>query len=92
MSKKRHYEVISPDGTTCPRCGVEAETRKHTTITDKQLRQPFYFKRWYNCTNTECKTGIFMLDDWKVINKNGAAFAFEAKKEFGEQMTFLRSI
>ncbi len=92
MNKKRRYEVISPDGTTCPRCGEVAETRKHVAITQKQLNQPFYFKRWYNCTNALCKTGIFMLDDWKVENKNAAALEMEAKKDFSEQMSFLNSI
>ena len=92
MSKKRHYEVISPDGTTCPRCGVEAEKRKHTAITDKHLRQPYYFKYWYNCTNRECKTGIFMLEDWKVENKNAAALEMQAKQEYSAQLDFLRNI
>jgi hypothetical protein len=92
MSKKRHYEVMTPDGTVCPRCFQEAETRKHIAITAKQLNQPFYFKRWYSCTNRECKTGIFMLEDWKVENKNAAALEMKAKQEYSAQMDFLRSI
>ena len=84
--------MVTPDGTTCPRCGVEAESRKHTQITDKQLTQPFYFKRWYNCINEQCKTGIFMLEDWKVENKNAAAVEMNAKQEYSAQMSFLQNL
>jgi hypothetical protein len=90
MAKK--YRVIEPDGTTCPRCDSVAETRVHAAITEKQLKQPFYYKRWYVCLNEHCKTNIFMLDDWKVKNKNGAALELEAKNDFAEQMSFLKSI
>lgn len=92
MFKKKHYEVISPDGTTCPRCGEVAETREHSAITQKQLGQPFYFKRWYNCTNQVCKTAIFMRDDWKVWNLNAAAREMKEKEEYLAQLDFLRSL
>jgi hypothetical protein len=39
-----------------------------------------------------CKTGIFMLEDWKVENKNAAALEMEAKQEYSAQMDFLRNI
>jgi hypothetical protein len=46
------------------------------------------FKYWYNCTNRECKTGIFMLEDWKVENKNAAALELKAEQEYSAQMDF----
>lgn len=73
MNRKIHYRVVTPDGTTCPRCEQEAETRTHTKIGQKQLSQPFYFHYWYNCNNKQCPTKIFMLEDWKVWNRNAAA-------------------
>lgn len=79
--KKKHYKVVMPDGTTCPRCGEEAETRTHTEITSKQLSQPFYYKYWYNCAKRDCKTTIFMLEDWKVWNKNASAQNFKLLQE-----------
>lgn len=71
--KKKSYVIIEPDGTTCPRCGHEAQTRRHAHLSEKVLRQPYYYLFWYNCINPECKTTIFMLDECKVWNKNEAA-------------------
>jgi hypothetical protein len=58
-------------------------------ITEKQLKQPFYYKRWYNCKNEKSKTTTFMLEDWKVRNKNAAALEMEAKQEYSATMSFL---
>lgn len=79
--KRKKYTITTPDGTTCPRCGVEAETRTHTDISEKILTQPFYYRFWYNCKNQECKTTVFMLEDWKVWNKNSAAQNFKMVQE-----------
>jgi hypothetical protein len=90
MGKK--YNIVPSDGTTCPRCGVVAETRQHPVITEKQLKQPFYYRRWYNCKNEKCITTTFMLDDWKVVNKNGAAREMKEKQEYSAQMDFFRNL
>jgi hypothetical protein len=91
MAKKK-YIVVPPDGTECPRCFQEGETRQHIQITQKQLNQPFYFKRWYNCNNEKCPTTIFMLNDWKVENKNAAALEMKAKQEYSAQLSFLKGL
>jgi hypothetical protein len=39
------------DGIPCPRCGEPTVIRQHHVITDKMLRQPFYYLRWYRCVN-----------------------------------------
>lgn len=90
--KKKHYEIVTPDGTTCPRCGTEAETRRHSSITEKQLSQPFYYRYWYNCTNRECKTTIFMLEDWKVWNKNAAAKNLKENEEYQNSIEFISKL
>lgn len=51
------------------RCGVLAQAREHRELTTKQLRQPYYFSRWFNCLNQSCKTTIFMKDEYKVVNR-----------------------
>jgi hypothetical protein len=40
----------------CPRCGRPAQIREHERITEKHLRQPFYFTRWFYCTHDDCDT------------------------------------
>lgn len=84
--KKKGYKVLEPDGTTCPRCDSIAETRAHVSITEKHLKQPFYFRRWYNCKNESCPTTTFMLEDWKVWNHNTAAKNFKLVQEDRENI------
>ena len=64
--------IVGNDGEPCPRCGRLSEIREHKGITPKLLRQPFYFSRWFNCTHGDCRTTIFMLDEFKVYNDNPA--------------------
>jgi hypothetical protein len=71
--KKKSYVIKELDGTTCSRCGHEAQTRQHTHLSEKVLKQRFYYRVWYNCPNPNCKTTIFMLEYWKVWNDNEAA-------------------
>jgi hypothetical protein len=60
--------VIPGDGDPCPRCGVPMEIREHNGVGDKQLRQPFYYTRWFYCTNKSCKTTTVMPERYKMIN------------------------
>jgi hypothetical protein len=48
------------------------EVREHVAITEKELRRPFYYSRWYNCANRQCKTSLVMPDEFRVF-KNTAA-------------------
>lgn len=59
--KKKKYRVLSGEaGNSCPRCGGRTEVRVHTAITEKHLRQPWYYSRWFYCTNPRCRTTLIM--------------------------------
>jgi hypothetical protein len=60
--------VIPGDGNPCPRCGMPMEIREHNGIGHKQLRQPYYYTRWFYCTNKSCKTTLVMPERYKVMN------------------------
>lgn len=68
MKKDKRYIVVRNDDVRC-RCGHVAQAREHRELTTKQLRQPYYFSRWFNCLNPKCKTTIFMKDEYKVLNR-----------------------
>ena len=59
MSKKARYQVTSQSGPACPRCGKPSQVREHREITEKELRRPFYYLRWFYCRNTRCQTTMF---------------------------------
>lgn len=67
MSKTKKYTVVDNSDVRCI-CGHIAEARIHTSITEKQLSQPLYFSKWFNCKNSSCKRTIFMIEEFKVIN------------------------
>lgn len=72
MAKTKKYRVTGV-GIECPKCKRPTEMREHTSITDKHLRQPFYFTKWYYCQNQDCVVTTHMAEEFKVWNKNGAA-------------------
>jgi hypothetical protein len=61
---------VSPSsiGDPCPRCGREMAVCEHDRITDKQLRQPFYYSRWFRCLRGDCRTTLVMPERFKVWN------------------------
>jgi len=67
-SGKGETIVIPGDGDPCPRCGVPMEIHEHNSVGDKQLRQPFYYTRWFRCTNKSCRTTQVMPPRYKVMN------------------------
>jgi hypothetical protein len=75
--KKKHFVVIAGDGDPCPRCGRPTQIREHPEITDKQLRQPFYYSRWFNCINPTCKTTLVMPDRFRVFRNEETRKRFE---------------
>lgn len=87
---------VTGEGIKCPRCNESTEAREHVGITDKQLRQPFYYSKWFNCKNQNCKTTLIMLDEFKVENKNAASREMRRKEqernEYQQQMNFIRNI
>jgi hypothetical protein len=68
----KNSKIVSLKGPPCPRCGCATEIREHERITAKELAQPFYYSRWYNCPNHGCKTTTIMPDEFKVWSKNQA--------------------
>jgi hypothetical protein len=60
--------VIPGDGDPCPRCGIPMGIREHDGVSDEQLRQPFYYRRWFCCMNKNCKTTTVMPERYKVMN------------------------
>lgn len=66
--KKKKYVVVSENGPRCPRCGRHMQVREHDRVREKQLRQPYYYSRWYNCSHRSCKTTLVMPEGYKVWN------------------------
>jgi hypothetical protein len=60
------FVVLGRDGVPCPRCGLPTEVRAHHEITEKQLRQPYYFSRWFYCRNPNCVVTSHMSEMYKV--------------------------
>jgi hypothetical protein len=60
--------IIPGYGDPCPRCGVPMEIREHNGVGEKQLRQPYYYTRWFYCMNKNCKTKPVMPERYKVTN------------------------
>ena len=68
--KEVRYIVIGKNGSCCPRCGRPTQIRMHREIRSKQFHQPYYYSRWFYCTNANCKTTTYMQDEFKVWNDN----------------------
>lgn len=95
-NKKITFRIVNEFGEPCHTCNRPTQTREHLEITNKQLQQPFYYSRWYNCTNPECKTTLIMPDEFRVYNNNEASRAYftahQEWKERQEALSHLRSI
>jgi hypothetical protein len=65
--------VVGDSGPSCPRCGRATEVITHAQIRPKQLRQPFYYERWFRCTHDDCITTNIMLEEDKHWNDNERA-------------------
>jgi hypothetical protein len=40
--------------------------RAHAQITERHLKQPYYYRLWYCCTNQLCRTTLIMPEREKV--------------------------
>jgi hypothetical protein len=65
MSKNART-VMGLVGPLCRRCGIAMQVREHKTVTEKMLRQSYYFSRWYRCGNEKCVTGEVVVEQFKV--------------------------
>lgn len=94
--KKNLKRIINSGGIPCHRCGKETQIREHARITPKLLKQPFYYRKWYYCTNTDCRTNVIVRDEDRVWNNNEAAKEYKTiaanVHEYQEKMDFLKSI
>jgi hypothetical protein len=68
----KNMKIVGFDGPPCRRCGCPTEIREHERVTEKELGKPFYYRRWYNCRNRDCRTTLIMPDEFKVWNENAA--------------------
>ncbi len=57
-------------GDLCPRCKKPTEIHEHPFLTDKHLRQPFYYSRWFICRNRKCRTNMIMPEKHKVYTRD----------------------
>lgn len=73
MGKRKAYKIVATDGPPCPRCGKPTEIREHIELRERQRRAPFYYSRWFNCTNAACQTSLIMPPEFMVWNDNEAA-------------------
>jgi hypothetical protein len=73
------HKVVGHNGDPCPRCGKPTEIREHTEIGERELRRPFYYSRWFNCTNKRCKTTLIMPERFKVLNNDASAATRSAR-------------
>jgi hypothetical protein len=60
--------IVPGKGPLCPRCGWPTQIREHRDISERELRKPYYFRRWFRCINGRCKTTLIMPDEFKVRN------------------------
>jgi hypothetical protein len=65
-------KIVSLDGPPCPRCGCVTEIREHERITERELALAFYYSRWYNCGNRNCRTNVIMPPEFRVSNEHSA--------------------
>jgi hypothetical protein len=75
----KNTRVLDEDGPPCPRCSVFTEIREHIKIRDKELKRPFYYSKWFNCVNKDCKTNLIMPDEFRIFKSNRNRKFFENK-------------
>jgi len=63
-----HHVIVSENGPSCPRCSRPMQVREHDRIRARQLRAPYYYRRWFYCTHKNCKTNTVTCDEFKVFN------------------------
>ncbi len=66
--KRRKSIVVSGDGDPCPRCGKPMQIRQYNAIDEEQMRQPFFYTRWFCCKNENCKTTLVMPARYKCVS------------------------
>ena len=78
--------VIPGKGPPCPRCGHSTQIREHGRIGEKELQRPFYYRRWFYCTNKDCKTTTYMREEFKVCSKDNPDESFSPRQAIREHL------
>lgn len=84
--------ILDEKGPACHSCERPTQVREHIAISAKQLRQPFFYSRWYKCINNQCRTTLIMPNEFKVMNNNAKAAYYKDQEVEREQMDFLRQL
>lgn len=92
MNKQKKYRVIGRNGIACPQCGRQMEIREHTYLTEKQLRQPYYFTRWFYCFYQDCPVKAHMQEEYKVWLDKKEQRAMSAYQEHKDQLSFISKL
>lgn len=70
LSRSENTRVVPGiHGVACPRCRRVTEVREHMRITPELRRKPFYFRRWFYCTNLRCDTRLIVQGEFRVENR-----------------------
>jgi hypothetical protein len=70
QEKQLGYRVVGHHGVLCPRCRQRTEIREHVLLTQRHLRRPYYFSRWFYCRNPSCPVTLHMSEEFKVRRAN----------------------
>ena len=65
--------IVPGAGRPCPRCQRPMQIREHFTITENELRRPFYFRILYRCLNDAHKTTVVSFEEDREFYPAGAA-------------------
>jgi hypothetical protein len=77
MSKLKKIVIVG-DGEICPKCSTPMERRKHRTLSESILNQPYYFSEWDYCK--PCGH-LQHYDKYKVYSTSEMREYFESLKE-----------
>jgi hypothetical protein len=68
MSRNRWKNRTKLDerGPRCPRCGIHMAVFQHAKIGEKQVKQRYYYSKWFRCFNRKCKTTIVHQDRFRI--------------------------
>lgn len=81
--------TLGKSGNKCRHCQADLYWKAHKEITSKELKRSFYFSKWEYCGG--CKT-TWLHPEFKIENRNTAARQMQERREYGEQMSLLRSL
>jgi uncharacterized protein with PIN domain len=76
--KQKKFNNYKESDKRCRECGQCMIEISHKEIKEKQLKQPYYYSKWYKCEN--CRK-LFNFEKDIVWNKNNHAEAIQFLEE-----------